>query len=139
MFDLSVPNRVCYSSRFFIGLLLVLPLLTAGQVQAQAINGVIPVFQGPAAGTTTSPMLETARTVVAADSRLVAQPAMPVDRLRHLPATLSGWRINGEMGSLQWPVYLAAGEVAATQAFSPDLSLVRFSAAGHFVPCLDHQ
>jgi cellulose synthase operon protein B len=117
MFDPSVANRVCCSSRFFVGLLLVLPLLTAGQAQAQAITGVVPVFQEPAGGTTTSPMLETARTVVAADSRLVAQPAVPVDRLRHLPAILSGWRVNGEMGSLQWPVYLAAGEAAATRRF----------------------
>jgi hypothetical protein len=137
MVDLCVANRVCCGSRFFVGLLFVLPLFMAGQLQAQTINGVIPVVQEPAGGTITSPMLETARTVVAADSRLVAQPAVPVGRLRHLPATLSGWRINGEMGSLQWPVYLAAGEAAATRRFRltyrssasvlPDISFLVFT------------
>jgi cellulose synthase operon protein B len=136
MFCLSIADRVCCWSRFLVGLLFVLPLLTAGQIHAQVINGVMPFVQEPT-GTTTSPMLETARTVVAADSRLVAQPAVPMDRLRHLPATLAGWRINGEMGSLQWPVYLAAGEAAATRRFRltyrssasvlPDISFLVFT------------
>ena len=137
MIDLSVANRVCCYRRYFFGLLLVLSLLTAGQVQSQSITGFVPVFQEPAGGTTMSPMLETARTVVAAPSILVAQPAVSVDRLRHLPATLAGWRINGEMGSLQWPVYLAAGEAAATRRFRlayrssasvlPDISFLVFT------------
>ena len=136
MFDVCVANRVCCSRRFVAGLLLVLPLITAEQVQAQTINAVVPAVQ-ESAGTTTSPMLDTARTVVAPDFRLVAQPATPVDRLRHLPATLSGWRINGEMGTLQWPVYLAAGEAAATRRFRltyrssasvlPDISFLVFT------------
>jgi hypothetical protein len=136
MSDFSICNRARCSGRLFVGLLL-LPLLAVGQVQAQAINGVIPIVQEPADGTATSPMLETARTVVAANSRLVAQSAVPVDRLRHLPATLAGWRINGEMGSLQWPVYLAAGEAAATRRFRltyrssasvlPDISFLVFT------------
>src|SRR5262249_50640632 len=45
------------------------------------------------------------------------QASVPAERLRHLPAASSGWRINGEIGTLEWPVYLLAAEAAGTRRF----------------------
>ena len=66
-----------------------------------------------------SMVLDTARAIVRA--RVVAAPATSspetVDPVRHMPSGLGGWRIEGETGSLQWPLYLTADEAARAQRF----------------------
>lgn len=45
------------------------------------------------------------------------QGSAPPEQLRHLPAASSGWRMNGEIGTLEWPVYLLPGETAGMRRF----------------------
>ncbi len=63
-------------------------------------------------------VMDTARAMIdaAPDDRDPPQ-TKPSIMLRHLPATLSGWPINGETGSLQWPIYVTAGEAPTLTRF----------------------
>jgi hypothetical protein len=38
-------------------------------------------------------------------------------QLRRLPSTISGFRLNGENGSLQWPVYLTESQASSSATF----------------------
>jgi cellulose synthase operon protein B len=105
-----------FTSRISVGALSLLLFLMGGSVHAQPA-GIAAAPQESVADKWASPMLQTARTVVTGDSKIVVPPAIAEDRLRRLPATVAGWRISGEIGTLQWPVYLAAGEAAATKRF----------------------
>lgn len=48
-----------------------------------------------------------------------AKPSVPTatDLVRHLPGTLDGWRLTGEIGTLRWPVFLTAAQAAAPVRF----------------------
>jgi len=48
---------------------------------------------------------------------LHAQRAESAESTRHLPGSPSGWRITGEIGTLDWPVFLTAREAASTRRF----------------------
>ncbi len=44
-------------------------------------------------------------------------PASATDLVRHLPSTLEGFRVTGETGELQWPVYLARNQAEGSLRF----------------------
>ena len=46
-----------------------------------------------------------------------APPEAPAGVIRHLPNTLDGLRLSGEVGDLRWPVYLTAAQAAGATRF----------------------
>ncbi|WP_168209934.1 cellulose biosynthesis cyclic di-GMP-binding regulatory protein BcsB [Tardiphaga sp. vice154] len=78
-----------------------------------------PIGARPSIVAPSSMVLDTARAVVG--TRVLAAPATsspePADPVHHMPAALGGWRIEGETGWLQWPLYLTADEAGSAQRF----------------------
>ena len=101
------------SRRLLSGLAVFVASTISGPAQAQ------PALGRPATIAPSSMVLDTARAVVA--TGVLAGPATsapePADLLRHMPAGLAGWKLEGETGSLQWPLYLAAEEAARARRF----------------------
>ena len=90
-------------------------LLAVVPAQAQSVLGTLTAFSESDPGGSISLVMETARAVV--DIRPNAPTKAPAISLRHLPATLAGWRVTGEIGSLQWPVYVSADEATSLTSF----------------------
>ena len=54
---------------------------------------------------------------VSAPKVVVPVPASATDLVRHMPNTLEGFRITGETGELQWPVYLSRNQAEGSLRF----------------------
>ncbi|MBK9081489.1 MAG: cellulose biosynthesis cyclic di-GMP-binding regulatory protein BcsB [Rhizobiales bacterium] len=70
-----------------------------------------PAMQLPARATTPEP----ATAQKAASAQPVAAPA--AQRLRHLPNNAQGYRLAGEIGASEWPIYLTDAQAAAPLRF----------------------
>ena len=88
-------------------------------VRAQTVLGTATFYQVPEAG---QQRLSGPESPPAVDHNIA--PAQANDRsakaqppLRHLPGSQAGWRIDGEMGSLDWQIYMTVEEAAATRRF----------------------
>ncbi len=87
-------------------LLTVIAVLVAARAQAQIFTGSPPTAALPTQvlATTVSPPP-------------AAATAAPASLLRHMPTTLEGLRVSGEVGDLRWPVYLSAAQAKVVTHF----------------------
>ncbi len=92
---------------------LALSALCCGGAGAQIFTGMEPRQPLVVPRPTASPAPAAAALVPATP----ASPARPTELLRHLPNTLEGFRITGETGELQWPVYLSRNQVEGSLRF----------------------
>ena len=81
--------------------LTLVPLHAGAQVftGAPAFPGAVPALASPASSPAPAP------------------PGAPARVIRHLPNTLDGLRLSGEVGDLRWPVYLTAAQAAGVTRF----------------------
>ena len=101
-----------------LGLGCALAFLAMTSINAQSVLDSISAPADLELSGSISLVMDTARAMidVRPDERDPPQ-TKPSITLRHLPATLSGWRIDGETGSLQWPIYVAANEAPSLTRF----------------------
>ena len=95
-----------------------LPLQPVDEARAQTVLNTANFFNEPKFALDQGLKLQKESGAEEKTPRLAVPTAVKVQsKLRHLPASSSGWRIQGETGSLDWRIYMTAEEAAETKRF----------------------